>query len=147
LTTQNGNVTLNSVEGQFRVASTNGNIETRSFTGTLEGSTVNGGITAAVAALTGDVRLTTVNGGIRVELPRSIAATLEAASVNGGVVVSEQLPLTGPARERLRVSGDINGGGPLVHLQTTNGGIRVGVDGDAARGRGEDEGQGGEPAP
>jgi hypothetical protein len=53
------------------------------------------------------------------------------------VLVSEQLRLTGPARERLRVSGDVNGGGPLIHLQTTNGGIRIGVAGDGARGRGD----------
>jgi DUF4097 and DUF4098 domain-containing protein YvlB len=139
LTTQNGNVTLQNVDGRFHAASTNGAIEARGLTGSLEASTVNGGMTVALSSLTGDVTLTTVNGGIRVDLAEGLAARLDASTVNGGVVVSERLPLTGGGRERLRVTGDLNGGGPLIHLQTTNGGIRVGAAGDGARGGGSGE--------
>jgi hypothetical protein len=128
--TRNGNIRIENVEGRLRAESANGSIEGHGISGEAEASTVNGGITMEMAAVSGDVRLTTVNGGIRLDLPANVKATLEAETVNGGVSVAERLPLSGPARERQRVSGDLNGGGgPAIRVQTTNGGIRVGVQG------------------
>lgn len=127
--TQNGAVRLENVEGQVRAFSTTGSIEGRRLAGTLEASTVNGGITAEFAKVTGEVRLSTVNGGIRVELPADIDAMLDASTVNGGIRLDQRLTLAGGDRDRKRVSGRLNDGGPAISIQTTNGGIRLGVQG------------------
>ena len=65
-----------------------------------------------------------------------INAELEAAAVNGGVSTQDGLPLTADDRTNKRVTGRLNKGGPRISVQTTNGGVRVGVTGDFARGRG-----------
>jgi len=46
------------------------------------------------------------------------------------------LPLKADDRTNKRVTGRLNEGGPRISVQTTNGGVRVGVTGDFARGRG-----------
>jgi hypothetical protein len=133
LRSQTGGVRLENVDGRFTVATTNGSINGRGVSGTVDASTVNGGINMELAAVTGDVRIVTVNGGIRLDVSPDVNATLEATAVNGGVVVREGFPLEATDRQRLRVAGRINKGGPRIVAQTTNGGVVIGGRG---RGRG-----------
>jgi hypothetical protein len=69
-------------------------------------------------------------------LSPEINAELEAAAVNGGVTTQDGLLLTASERTNKRVTGRLNKGGPTISVQTTNGGVRVGVTSDFARGRG-----------
>lgn len=125
--TENGQVRLDSVDGRLEVASTNGGITGRAVSGSLAASTVNGSVQLGFDTLHDDVEVTVVNGGIRIELAKSIDARLEATTVNGGVRVDEDLPLDASVRDRVRVIGTINNGGPRLVLHTTNGSVRVGV--------------------
>jgi hypothetical protein len=137
LRTQNGGVRLENVDGQLTAATTNGGVTGRGVKGAIDASTVNGGIVMDLASLSGDVRVVTVNGGIRVDVPADVKASLDASAVNGGVTVEQGLNLEATERSRLRVTGAINGGGPRLQVQTTNGGVRVGLRGTpdpAARG-------------
>ena len=54
----------------------------------------------------------------------------------GGVTTQDGLPLKAGDRTNRRVTGRLNDGGPRLSVQTTNGGVRVGVTDDFARGRG-----------
>jgi len=125
--TENGQIRLDNVDGRVEVATTNGNISGRAVSGSLTASTVNGAVQMGLDTIRGDVDITAVNGGIRVELPRSVDAQLDAGTINGGVRVDDELPLDATVRDRLRVVGRINQGGPRLALHTTNGGVRVGV--------------------
>jgi hypothetical protein len=129
LRTQNGPIRLENVDGQFTVNTTNGGINGRGVTGTLDATTVNGGITMELGPVSGDVRLNTVNGGIRLDVRPDLNASLDASAVNGGVIVHDGVPLSGGSRDRQRVTGRINAGGPTLLVQTTNGGVRIGVAG------------------
>jgi hypothetical protein len=134
--TENGAVRLEDVDGQIAVASTNGPIVGRGLSGSVEASTINGGIEIGLAALKGDSRIVTVNGPATLILSPEIGAELEATAVNGGVSTEDALALTTSDRTNRRVTGRLNGGGPRITVQTTNGGVRVGTTGDFARGRG-----------
>jgi len=125
--TENGQVRLDSVDGRIEAVTTNGNISGRAMSGSVTASSVNGGVQLGFDALHDDVEVTVVNGGIRIELPKSIDARLDATTVNGGVRVDDDLPLDASVRDRLRVAGTINKGGPRLVLHTSNGGVRVGV--------------------
>jgi len=125
--TENGQIRLDNVDGRLEVASTNGGITGRAVSGSLKASAVNGGVQLGFDALHDDVEVTVVNGGVRIEVPRSLDADLEASTVNGGVRVDDDLPLDASVRDRVRVTGRINKGGPRIVLHTTNGGVRVGV--------------------
>lgn len=125
--TENGQVRLDNVDGRLEVASTNGGITGRAVSGSLMASAINGGVQLGFDTLRDDVEVTVVNGGIRIEVPKSLDAELDATTVNGGVRVDDDVPLDASVRERLRVTGRINKGGPRIVLHTTNGGVRVGV--------------------
>ena len=123
--TQNGGVALENIGGSIVAASTNGAINGRGVSGSLAASTVNGGIQVDLASVSGDVSLVTVNGGVRLDLSPEVRATLDARAVNGGVSVDERLPFQATEQARLHVAGSLNGGGPRISAQTTNGGVRV----------------------
>ncbi len=76
----------------------------------------------AVAA--GGIRAETVNGSVDVTLPSGASADVRATCVNGRVGV-EGLKIDGPEPTRRRVEGRLNGGGPKVVLETTNGRIQL----------------------
>ena len=125
LRSQNGGARLENVDGRFLVASTNGQITGRGISGSIDASTVNGGITMELTSVTHDVRIVTVNGAIRLDLSPDVNATLEASAINGGVVVRDGVALESTERDRQRVAGRINKGGPKIVAQTTNGGVVI----------------------
>jgi hypothetical protein len=133
LKTQNGDVRLENIQGiRIEAASTNGGITGRGVSGAVEASTVNGGIQMDFDAVTGDTRMVTVNGGVILNVAPGVNADLEATVVNGGVRVQDGLTLSGDERSRDRVAGRIGSGGPRLVVQTTNGGVRVGLRGAPA---------------
>jgi DUF4097 and DUF4098 domain-containing protein YvlB len=121
-----GRVSMNGVDGRFAVASTNSRIEGKAVSGGLDLEMVNGGVVMQMAAVTADVRIRTVNGGIILDLPPGANATLEATTINGGVSVDGSLPLTAISKDRQRLSARLGAGsGPVIELNTTNGGVRL----------------------
>ena len=134
--TENGVVRLENIEGRITVASTNGPIVGHGLSGSVDASTVNGGIEIGLTSVNGDSKIVTVNGPATLIVSPEINAELEAAAINGGVTTQDGLPLTAGDRTNKRVTGRLNEGGPRISVQTTNGGVRVGVTGDFARGRG-----------
>jgi hypothetical protein len=130
LKTQNGDVKLDNIQGiRIEAASTNGGITGTAVSGAVEASTVNGGIQMDLEAVTGDTRMVTVNGGVILSVAPGVNADLEATVVNGGVRVQDGLSLSGDERSRQRVAGRIGNGGPRLVVQTTNGGVRIGLRG------------------
>jgi hypothetical protein len=125
LRTENGVVRLENVQGKITAASTNGPVFGRGVSGSIDASTVNGGIEMELTSVNGDSKVVTVNGPVTLALGKDVNAQLEASAVNGGVVVHESLRLTADEKSQRRITGRINGGGPLVVVQTTNGGVRV----------------------
>jgi hypothetical protein len=71
------------------------------------------------------VKLECTNGGIRLRLPADAKASISARITNGGIETSGlTLDATG-AQSRRRLDGRLNGGGPRIDLEGTNGGIRI----------------------
>ena len=123
--TVNGGVEVRTLSGRVVARTTNGGVVANDVTGALEAQTVNGGVRANFSSIgASDVRLGTVNGGVRVSLPDSAKATLNATWVNGGFD-------TGDLKFEIRESGKrhfeglLNGGGPLINVNTVNGGIHL----------------------
>jgi hypothetical protein len=134
--TENGPVRVENIDGRITLAATNGTVVGRGLSGSVDASTVNGGIEIGLTAVSGDSKIVTINGPAALILSSEINAELEATAVNGGVTTQDGLPLTVSDRTNRRVTGRLNEGGPRISVQTTNGGVRVGVNGDFARGRG-----------
>jgi hypothetical protein len=138
--TENGSVTLENLQGRISAATTNGAINGTSLSGSVSATTVNGGIQLGLTSVTEAMDLTVVNGGIRLELGSGVKADVVASAVNGAVSVDDQLKLSadGDAGPRAfpfvtHVTGRLNGGGPKISAQSTNGGVRIMAEGSRTR--------------
>ena len=121
----NGAVSVVGVEGQVKAETTNGGIKGRDLSGAVEATATNGGVTLEMTAVAaGGIRAETTNGGVEVQIPGSARADIRASVVNGGINLTG-LELEGGEKTRRRVEGRLNGGGPSVAVETTNGGIRI----------------------
>jgi hypothetical protein len=131
--TTNGGVRLENLDGEMVASTTNGGVRGKGLRGTVRAETTNGGVEIDMASVTGDIDLETTNGGIRLRLPRDTKANLEARCVNGGIGIDEggwtSLQETEKSRRHFR--GTLNGGGPRVTLETTNGGVNIAPSGAA----------------
>jgi DUF4097 and DUF4098 domain-containing protein YvlB len=122
--TNNGGIKLKDVANELEVRTTNGGVDGENLGGPVKASTTNGGISLRFSAVSGDVEAGTVNGGVSLRLPRQAKATLDVSVVNGGISMGD-LPVEADQQSRRRFQGTMNGGGPRIELETTNGGIRV----------------------
>ncbi|HEX5110949.1 MAG TPA: hypothetical protein VFV95_21000 [Vicinamibacterales bacterium] len=126
--TQNAGIKLENVRGRLQAATTNGGVTGSGLGGAVSAAVVNGGVQLQLTSVTEPMELSVVNGGIRLELSRETKATVSASAINGGVTVDDALGLTAEAGSPSgpgRVSGTLNGGGPKITLQATNGGVRI----------------------
>lgn len=126
LHTMNGGIDLTRLEGSLHFETTNGGVSLDQLGGDVEGHTVNGGLNISLA---GDrwqgegLHANTTNGGIDLRIPDRYAAHLETATVNGGISVNFPVTIQGEIKNHLET--DLGGGGPLIHIQTVNGGVTI----------------------
>lgn len=123
--TTNGGIEVSGVDGRVDAETTNGGIRARDVGGPIEASTTNGGVEVALTRVAdGGVKLDCTNGGIRLQLPASARATISARVTNGGIDAGGlPLDVTESSRQRLRAR--LNGGGPSIEIEGTNGGIKI----------------------
>jgi hypothetical protein len=126
-TTVNGGVNLTGLSGRVTAETTNGGVVGRDISGTIDASTTNGGVDVELARLgEGGAKLECTNGGIRLRLPADAKASISASVTNGGIDTSG-LSLETTQSSRRRLEGRLNGGGAPIHIEGTNGGIRIGA--------------------
>ena len=128
MTSVNGGIKVNSVKGNIRFETVNGGITLSAVNGTVKGETVNGGVNVDIAGNRWEgegLQVETVNGGVTLSLPTNFAADIQARTTNGGMHSEFEGAVTqgkwGPKRMELK----LGGGGPLVKLETVNGGVNV----------------------
>lgn len=126
LHSMNGGIEIAHLEGEIRFDTTNGGVELSDLAGNVHGQTVNGGLEIT---LTGDrwhgegLHAETTNGGVELSVPEHYNAHLEAGTVNGGINVDFPVTIQGSIKNHLNT--DIGSGGPVIHAETTNGGISI----------------------
>ncbi len=139
-TVNDGDVTVEGVNGDFELANVNGEIHATGLTGSGEIRTVNGNVAVAFArAPDAATSFHTVNGDLDVTFPNDLSADLQFKTMNGDVftdfdVVEEQSPPSverepSPRGPRVRMQRNtryaIGGGGPDIQLRTFNGDIMI----------------------
>jgi hypothetical protein len=123
--TSGGNITVGRVAGSADLSTSGGNISIESVVSALRADTSGGNIRAKVVGpLKDDCLLSTSGGSVRVGVDKTAAFKLEA-STSGGDVDADGLTLTVESsnRNRSKLAGTVNGGGPLLKLRSSGGGI------------------------
>lgn len=130
LSTYNGGIKINGVDGAIEFEATNGGIHLSEVAGNVKGRTSNGGlhITLSGNGWKGSgLDVETTNGGVHLAIPENYAARVETGTVNGGF--KSEIPALNVERtERtraMRINTELNGGGAPIRVITTNGGVKI----------------------
>lgn len=132
LETYNGGISINGVDGNIEFGAMNGGVSLSDVAGSVKGKTTNGGISVVLSGNSwkgSGLDVETTNGGVHLVLPDSFAARVETRTVNGGFKSDfSELNVEKDENDRNRgvnISKDINGGGALIRVVTTNGGVKI----------------------
>ncbi len=125
-TSNNGGIEVAHVRGDVTASSTNGGLHLDDLAGAVHAETTNGGVQISLAGSRwqgSGLFAKSTNGAISLKAPDRFAAHLIADTTNGGISVG--FPITVQGKIGRHIDTDINGGGPTVHLETTNGGVSI----------------------
>jgi DUF4097 and DUF4098 domain-containing protein YvlB len=123
--TSGGSITVKNFKGPASVDTSGGGITIENVRGMVKGDTSGGSIHAVLLSpVPGDVSLSTSGGGVTVKVPADAAFNLDAEASGGGVHCD--LPVTVQGKqEHARLKGPVNGGGPILRLETSGGGVFI----------------------
>lgn len=123
--TSGGSIHIDRASGSVIARTSGGSVTVRETTGSIDASTSGGNVTAFLLAQPKEsCRLSTSGGTINVHLASSIGVEVDASTSGGSV--SSEFPVTVSGRiSRRELKAAVNGGGPLLHLRTSGGGIHL----------------------
>ena len=122
--TSGGSIQIQRARGRVSAHTSGGSITVRETTGAVDASTSGGSVTASLSAQPNEPsRLSTSGGSINVELAGNLHLDVDASTSGGGVSTDFPVVVGSKNRQSLRTS--INGGGPLLQLRTSGGGIHI----------------------
>jgi hypothetical protein len=127
LDTSGGNIDVGRVAGEGKLSTSGGGIKIEEVANKLDAHTSGGSIRATIRGpLKDDCLLRTSGGSVNVTVDKTAAFRLDAETSGGGVD-AEGLTLTleSAGQRRNRLVGAVNGGGPLLKLRTSGGGIGI----------------------
>lgn len=123
LHTSGGSIRIEEAAGDVNAETSGGSIHVVRTGGRVVAHTSGGSVTIGHAANAVDAEAS--GGGITVAMSSNAAFQLDASTSGGGV--HSDFTVIGAVNDRGRHSlrGSVNGGGPLLHLRTSGGGIRI----------------------
>lgn len=134
--TAGGGITVDGSGGPVRLSTSGGGIQIAKARGFIEAETAGAGIDAELAltdmAADGHCTLTTAGGNLTLYLPAALPATIDAQlrierKVGRDYRIYSDFPITiqGEGTKLITGRGEVNGGGNLMKLYTTNGDIYI----------------------
>jgi len=121
--TGSGSVTLENIIGSVRADTGSGSIRAEKIDGTFHADTGSGSVEVE-GRQEGRWNLDTGSGSVSVDLPDDAAFDLNAESNSGRIVIDHPVTARGETSKK-HVKGEVRGGGPLLHIDTGSGAIRV----------------------
>lgn len=140
-TYNSGNIYVSNITGEVEADSYNGKITLENISGTVVADTYNGAIRVTFDSVTPDkpMAFSTYNGHVDLSFPQNYKASFKMKARNGDIyegfdmILEKAEPKTETKREsgtyKVKIDdwlrGSINGGGPEISMQTTNGNIYI----------------------
>jgi hypothetical protein len=127
LHTSGGNIVVGRVGGTADLGTSGGDIKVDAVENTLRARTSGGDVIAGVfGLLKGDCELHTSGGDVTATIDKGAAFRLDA-STSGGRVKADGLTITleNPSQGRSQLTGNVNGGGPLLKLRSSGGDVSI----------------------
>ncbi len=123
--TSNSAIDLTELTGNAVLHTNNGHIHADHVNGLVEATSSNGSITVSFdAPPKNDVHAETSNSSIEITMPASSPARIRANTSNGSI--TSDFDVAGKSADsKNHLEGTVNGGGPLLDLETSNGSIKI----------------------
>ena len=122
--TSSGSIDLEQTRaGEVTVSSGSGSVRLRGVRGAVQASTSSGGLTI-YGELSDAWRLSSSSGSVDISLAGSQGFELDASTSSGRIEVGFPVTITGSVSRR-SLRGSAQGGGPLLHVRTSSGGISI----------------------
>jgi len=123
--TSGGGITIDDVSGELRASTSGGSVDVRGAGGRVEASSSGGGVTVRFAPGNSSGGVVSSSGGsVRAEIDPVAKVSIDAHASGGSV--NSDVPVTIQGKiERDSLRGDMNGGGPLLRLRSSGGGVRI----------------------
>jgi hypothetical protein len=131
--TSGGGITITSVKGDVHASTSGGGVDVRAAGGRVEASSSGGGVTVRFVTGNSSGGVVSSSGGpVRVEIDPAAHMSIDASASGGSVDSDVPVTVQGKvANDSLR--GEMNGGGPLLRLRSSGGGVRIARTSDTAR--------------
>lgn len=124
-TTSGGGIDIDTVSGELYASTSGGGVRIREAGGRVEARTSGGPVTVRFAAGNNHGgELSSSGGGVRAEVDPAVALTIDASSSGGDVESDLRVTVQGVIQKR-SLRGDVNGGGAVLRLRTSGGGVRI----------------------
>lgn len=122
--TGSGNVKASmSGNGTLRLETGSGDITAQNVRGGLHARTGSGNVTAD-GDVVADWMVETGSGDVRIRVPQSAKFEIAASTGSGDLHVNREITMSGNV-DKHRIRGKVNGGGPLMQLETSSGNVVV----------------------
>ncbi len=127
LHSRDGGIEATGLDGRLRASTADGSLRIVGRFDALELETSDGRIVAEAregSALASPWSLRTGDGSVTLRLPPRLDADLDASTGDGGITLDLPVQIQGEFR-RSHLQGRIGAGGPLIHVRTGDGPIRI----------------------
>ncbi len=123
--TSGGHITAKNITGDARLKTSGGHIKASMIEGHIDAKTSGGSIDASLPnGIERETTLRTSGGNVSVDLPKDARFTIDASTSAGRASSDFNVPV----KHRIpggKISGDVNGGGPILRLKTSGGNVSV----------------------
>ena len=127
LKTSDGSIHVSGFDGDLQARTSDGSIDADGRFTALDLQTSDGQIKADIATgskISGPWNLRTSDGSVHLRVPADIAFELDASTGDGSI--NSDLTIQSEEKARNRLRGKVNGGGPTLHVHTSDGSIHIG---------------------
>jgi hypothetical protein len=122
--TSGGDIECENITGDLNAGTSGGNLKLTSIQGNIRGETSGGTITARLKGENKGMELHSSGGTIYIYVDESIKADIDASSSGGKVTCDMPITIQGDIDES-ELHGKINGGGPVIHAETSGGDVKI----------------------
>ena len=129
ITSSNGRIDVSDVRGRIEFDTQNGGVRLTRVAGDVTGQALNGEIQVELTGRTWEGRqldAQTINGGVTIAMPQNYSAHFQTETVYGSI--DSDFPVPIPVRGSIRrqsLDFNLGSGGPLIHVSSANGGIKL----------------------
>jgi hypothetical protein len=135
--TSGGGISIVDVSGELRASTSGGSVDVRGAGGRVDASSSGGGVTVRFAPGNSSGGVVSSSGGsVRAEIDPGAKVSIDAHASGGSV--NSDVPVTIQGKvESDSLRGDMNGGGPLLRLRSSGGGVRISANAQGQRSNGK----------